>query len=74
MKPDPSETALDPVKQAASLMGQRSAAARRKKWGEAEFVKKMQEWGKLGGRPPKKGKTERESTNSKRLKSSKNRR
>jgi hypothetical protein len=39
------------VSKAASLMGRRSAQARRKKWGEEEFERKMQEWGKLGGRP-----------------------
>ncbi len=41
------------VKEAASLMGKRSAAARRKKWGKEEFVRRMQEYGKLGGRPKK---------------------
>jgi hypothetical protein len=39
------------VSKAASLMGRKSAEARRKKWGKKEFVHKMQEWGKLGGRP-----------------------
>ena len=34
-------------------MGKRSAAVRRQKWGEEEFIRKMQEWGKLGGRPRK---------------------
>jgi len=33
------------------LMGRRSAEARIKQWGKKEFVKRMQEWGKLGGRP-----------------------
>ena len=32
-------------------MGKRSAAARAKKWGKAEFKRRMREWGKLGGRP-----------------------
>ena len=41
------------INQAASLLGKRSAQARKKKWGKEEFVKKMREWGKLGGRPPK---------------------
>jgi len=45
---------------AASLMGRRSAEARRKKWGAAEFKRRMREWGKLGGRP--KGKTGKEQT------------
>jgi hypothetical protein len=39
------------VSQAASLMGRRSVRARIQKWGRKEFVRKMQEWGKLGGRP-----------------------
>jgi hypothetical protein len=42
---------MDPVNKAASLMGRRSAEARIKRWGKREFVKRMQEWGKLGGRP-----------------------
>jgi hypothetical protein len=42
------------VSEAASLMGRRSANARVKKWGKQEFVRRMQEWGKLGGRPRKK--------------------
>ena len=41
------------VSKAASLMGRKSAQARKKKWGEKEFVSRMREWGKLGGRPPK---------------------
>ena len=32
-------------------MGRRSAEARIKQWGKKEFVKRMQGWGKLGGRP-----------------------
>jgi hypothetical protein len=39
------------VNKAASLLGRKSAEARRKKWGKKEFVRRMQEWGKLGGRP-----------------------
>ena len=39
------------VSKAASLMGRKSAQAREKKWGKKEFVRKMREWGKLGGRP-----------------------
>jgi hypothetical protein len=39
------------VSKAASLMGHKSAKARAAKWGKKEFVRKMQEWGKLGGRP-----------------------
>jgi len=43
--------------EAARELAKRSIAARRLKWGEAGFRKKMQAWGKLGGRPRgKKGK------------------
>ena len=44
------------VSKAASLMGRKSAEARAKKWGEKEFTRRMQEWGKLGGRPKGSGK------------------
>jgi len=47
------------VKDAASLMGRRSAKARIKKWGKREFVAKMREWGKLGGRPKGSSKKEK---------------
>lgn len=46
-------TKQNKVNEAASLLGKRSAAVRRKKWGKKEFERKMREWGKLGGRPPK---------------------
>jgi hypothetical protein len=39
------------LRRAASLMGHKSAQARIKKWGKKEFIQRMQEWGKLGGRP-----------------------
>jgi hypothetical protein len=42
---------MEPVNEAARLMGKRSAEVRAKKWGKREFVKKMRQWGKLGGRP-----------------------
>jgi hypothetical protein len=45
------DMAKKPKFEAASAMGKRSAAARKKKWGAAEFTTRMQEWGKLGGRP-----------------------
>jgi hypothetical protein len=45
------------IAEVMSLMGQRSAEVRRKKWGKKEFKKRMREWGKLGGRP-KKSKTD----------------
>jgi hypothetical protein len=46
------------VNKAASLLGKRSAKARRKKWGKTEFERRMREWGKLGGRPKGGGKKE----------------
>jgi hypothetical protein len=47
---------MNPVIQAASMMGRRSAEARVKAWGKREFVKRLREWGKLGGRPKGSGK------------------
>ena len=41
------------VNKAASALGKRSAEVRQKKWGKKEFIKRMREWGKLGGRPKK---------------------
>ncbi len=49
------------VSQAASLLGRKSAEARRKKWGKKEFVRKMQEWGKLVGRPKGSGKAKQKA-------------
>jgi hypothetical protein len=42
------------VSKAASVMGRKSAEARAAKWGKKEFIRKLREWGKLGGRPRKK--------------------
>ena len=42
-------------------MGKRSAEARIKKWGKREFVKRMQEWGELGGRPKGSGKKQKKA-------------
>jgi hypothetical protein len=43
--------------EAARLLARKSVRVRREKWGDAEFVRRMREWGKLGGRPRmKKGK------------------
>ena len=47
---------MEPVSRAASLMGRRSAEARLKRWGKGEFVKRLREWGRLGGRPKGSGK------------------
>ena len=44
------------VREAARELAKRSVRARREKWGEKEFVRRMREWGKLGGRPRKEGK------------------
>lgn len=44
------------INKAASLLGKRSAEARKQKWGKEEFKKRMREWGKLGGRPKGSGK------------------
>jgi hypothetical protein len=38
---------------AASLLGKRSAEVREKKWGRAEFLRRMRSYGKAGGRPRK---------------------
>jgi len=37
--------------EAARMLAKRSVKARKEKWGEAEFKRRMQEWGSLGGRP-----------------------
>jgi hypothetical protein len=39
------------VSKAARAMAKRSVEARRKAWGEEEFLRRMQKYGKLGGRP-----------------------
>jgi hypothetical protein len=44
------------IGEAASLMGRKSVQARQKKWGKKEFIRRMHEWGKLGGRPKGSGK------------------
>ena len=44
---------------AASILGKKSAATRQKLWGKREFVKRMREWGKLGGRPKGSGKKQK---------------
>ena len=44
------------MSKAASLMGRKSVQARKKKWGKKEFVRRLREWGKLGGRPKGTGK------------------
>jgi hypothetical protein len=44
------------VSDVARQLAKLSVEARRRKWGAKGFRKKMQKWGKLGGRPTKKGK------------------
>jgi hypothetical protein len=41
------------VNEAASALGKRSAEVRKAKWGKKEFLKRMREYGALGGRPKK---------------------
>ena len=41
------------ISEVMGLLGKRSAEARQKKWGKREFMKRMREYGKLGGRPKK---------------------
>ena len=53
---------LSEVNKAASLMGKKSAEARKKKWGKKEFARRMREWGKLGGRPKGSDKEKRKTT------------
>ena len=50
---------LSNVNEAASVLGKRSAEARKKAWGKREFEKRMREWGKLGGRPKNDDKQEK---------------
>jgi hypothetical protein len=40
-------------------MASRSVRARIEKWGRAEFRRRMQEWGKMGGRPKGSGKKQK---------------
>jgi len=47
----PSNPPNDLRSEAAKLLGRRSAEVREEAWGRREFVKRMREWGKLGGRP-----------------------
>ena len=42
---------MSKASEAAKALARRSVAARRRKWGEAEFREKMRAWGRLGGRP-----------------------
>jgi hypothetical protein len=52
----PPKVSIDPRSQAASVLGRRSAEVRTELWGRREFVKRMREWGKMGGRPKGSGK------------------
>jgi len=46
---------MNKATEAARELAKCSIAARRRKWGVDGFRRKMRDWGKLGGRPPKKG-------------------
>ena len=52
-KRDSKKTVDEKINEVMSLLGQRSAEVRQKKWGKREFARKMRNWGKLGGRPRK---------------------
>ena len=54
------------VNEAASALGKRSVEVRQKKWGKKEFVERMREFGKLGGRPKKDSKDRKEQQSSSR--------
>ena len=45
---------MSKASEAAKELAKRSVQARREKWGATEFTRRMRQWGKLGGRPPKK--------------------
>jgi hypothetical protein len=47
---------MNKTSEAARMLAQLSVAARRRKWGDVGFRKRMQTWGKLGGRPVGSGK------------------
>jgi hypothetical protein len=49
---------MNKASDAARELARRSVAARRRKWGAVGFRERMRGWGKLGGRPPKKGKSD----------------
>ena len=53
MMPMKDDRSKSNVNEAASALGKRSAEVRQKKWGKKEFMKRMREYGKLGGRPKK---------------------
>ena len=52
-KAEPEQPTEAKISEVMSLMAQRSVEARKKAWGKREFKKRMQKWGKLGGRPKK---------------------
>jgi hypothetical protein len=47
---------MSKLSEAARELARRSVEARRRNWGAEGFRKRMRAWGKLGGRPLKKGK------------------
>jgi len=44
---------MSKASEAARELARCSIRARREKWGEREFIRRMRKWGKLGGRPRK---------------------
>jgi len=52
-KSPPEEDMKSKISEVMSLIGKRSAEVRQKKWGKKEFLKRMRDYGKLGGRPKK---------------------
>jgi hypothetical protein len=52
-KDESSHSKREAASEAARALAKRSVLARKKKWGAKEFKRRMQVWGKLGGRPKK---------------------
>jgi len=48
--------------EAARMLARWSVKARKEKWGEDEFKRRLQEWGRLGGRPRLSGKERKPTT------------
>ncbi len=59
---EPGNKVKKTASEAASLMGRRSVRARIERWGTEEFRRRMQQWGKLGGRPKGSGKKRKDGT------------
>jgi len=55
-KPETDRRDSQDATSAARLMAELSVEARKKKWGTKEFLRKMRQWGRQGGRPKSSGK------------------